>query len=100
MPARGTVLCRACFVYHTFLLVNWGRINMACAVIAAVVRLVTLHPMAKNRAAAMRTRRRQQLRGAFKTVESMGFTVQQNLEGFVVIVSASFTLSHTSPLIF
>jgi hypothetical protein len=61
---------------------------------AAKNRIVLLHAMADDPAAAMRTLRGEGLDGAFKRIERMLLTVHRHRECAVVIVVANFAPLH------
>jgi hypothetical protein len=64
--------------------------------IAAKECAIFLEAMADNSDTACRTSRCERVDGALKAVKGMGLTVRDELKGFIVIVSASFTFSHVS----
>jgi hypothetical protein len=61
---------------------------------AAIETAAALDAMADDLATAMFTLGSQGVDGTFKTIKVMRLTVDKNLEGFVVFVSANFTAIH------
>ena len=66
------------------------------AVSAAIDRPAGLYAMAQDSAVAMRAARREFVNCAFKAVERMILSAENNIKGFVIVVAAGFALSHGS----
>ncbi len=64
---------------------------------AAVDNPCRFNAVADNPTAAVVTLRREQMNGAFKAVESMFVAAEDNIEGILVLVSASRALTHGKP---
>src|SRR5688572_6543403 len=97
VPAGESGVSRGSRVGDTFLLVCW-RTNfagVACAVVAAKQEFVLLNSMTNDGAPAMGARRCEELDGALKAVEIVGLAIHHDLEGFVVVITACFTLGHS-----
>src|SRR5262245_52370727 len=66
------------------------------AVVAAEHPVVLLQPVADDARAAMGAGGRQRLDRALEAVEGMGLAGHHHLEGFVVIIAASFASRHAA----
>ncbi|HLI72147.1 MAG TPA: hypothetical protein VKV19_20520 [Ktedonobacteraceae bacterium] len=65
------------------------------AICTAVEDAVDLYTMTDNSAVAMVTNRGQAGHGALKAIKDMFLPGHDNLEGFIVVIAALFTLGHT-----
>jgi hypothetical protein len=69
------------------------------AVGTAIEHAIRFDAMPDNLAIAMVALRSQRMNGALKAIKEMGFTIPDDFDGFVVIISANFALNHNNLLV-
>jgi hypothetical protein len=79
--------------------VNGADALFVRAVGTAIKYAIRFHAVPDNLAIAMIALWRESVDRALKAIKEMGFTIPDDFDGFVVIISANFALNHNKLLV-